>query len=290
MENISDKVLEPHIGVRTAVKIPAVGFSCAIISLSLRSVFGPLNCELRQTRTSKIMCILPRLGVWLQNLAVKKSRFAVREISDHPSVLRFPLRRQRQKPRSQIPHSHLGKDQKLVFPQDRLQPGVPARFGSFVSRRAAKSIGFGIQHRVQRHLNRVPDHFTQVILDPRLIDVNYFSHRIVVFLVHCRSSLSERNHRQMQMCERFYPLSGNTALKAFQAVPALPTQAAILPNFHDDLLFPLRRILLADKSSRAVRMRLFQAWENLNRAIREARHLRHGAYSEIIPIAGGDAL
>ena len=67
-------------------------FSYAIISLSLRRVFGPLNCEQRQTRTSKIMCILPRPGVWLQNLVVKKSRFAVKEISDHPSVLRFPLR------------------------------------------------------------------------------------------------------------------------------------------------------------------------------------------------------
>ncbi len=48
---------------------------------------------------------------------------------------------------------------------------------------AAKRIGFGIQHGVQRHLNRTPDQFTEVVLNTCIIDLNDFTQRLSLAIV-----------------------------------------------------------------------------------------------------------
>lgn len=86
-------------------------------------------------------------------------------------------------------------------------PGVLARFAALVPVCAAQAVRLRIQHRVQGFLNRPAHHLAQVVPDPSLIDVDHVPHRLAFSLVHLRSSHSERNHRQNQMCERSCTLS-----------------------------------------------------------------------------------
>jgi len=75
----------------------------------------------------------------------------------------------------------LGVERPLVA----ARPRVFAPFAALVSSRTAQAVGFSVQHRVQGFLDRPAHHLAKVVSYPRLVDLDYPSHRLwSVVLVH----------------------------------------------------------------------------------------------------------
>ena len=63
--------------------------------------------------------------------------------------------------------------------------GVLARLAALVAPGAAQPVRLGVEHRVQRFLDRPAHHLAEVIPDPRLVDLDHLAHRLGLrLLVH----------------------------------------------------------------------------------------------------------
>ena len=88
-------------------------------------------------------------------------------------------------------------------------PRVRATLRPLVARRAAQPIRLRVQHRVQRFLDRPPDHLPKMVPDPTLVDPDHLPHALALLFVRHpdRSSSQCRRSRQIRKCERFFTLS-----------------------------------------------------------------------------------
>ena len=63
-------------------------------------------------------------------------------------------------------------------------PGIDTLGAALVAPSSAQLVRLGIEHRVQRLLDRPPDHLAEVVADPGFIDLDDLAHRsaFVLFL------------------------------------------------------------------------------------------------------------
>jgi hypothetical protein len=62
-------------------------------------------------------------------------------------------------------------------------PGVLAALAAFIAGRPAQPIRLGVEHRIQRFLDRPPNHLPKMVPDPGLVDLDYLAHLFAPLIV-----------------------------------------------------------------------------------------------------------
>ena len=79
----------------------------------------------------------------------------------------------------QIDVARLGLQRPFIAARSCILPS----FAALVATGAAQLVGFGIQQSVQRLLDGAADHLSQMIPNPRLVDLDHLAHRLHTILI-----------------------------------------------------------------------------------------------------------